>query len=170
LQDECFGATVEIIIAEDGNTVEFQSGSNTNLIAGQSIRFLPGTVIEPGAYVHAWITDDNTFCDGLPESIVRIQEPERKSLELVPENEDENEFVSDLKTLKVYPNPSNGRFTIDIRGCEESNDVVVYNSMGQLVKQYRIWNKGEIEMCDVKKGIYLVKVKNSSLFQRIVIR
>lgn len=162
----CINAIQTILIAEDGNEVRFQNASNVNLIAGQSIRFLPGTVIEPGAYVHAWITDDGTFCDALPESIVRVQEPEEKSREIIPEKEDEFE----LQTLKVYPNPSDGRFTIEIRGAEGINDVVVYNSMGQLVREFRVWNKGEIELFDVKKGIYLVKVKNSNLFQRIVIR
>jgi hypothetical protein len=169
LQDECFGATVEIIIAEDGNTVEFQSGSNTNLIAGQSIRFLPGTVIEPGAYVHAYITTDNSFCDALPEAIVAAPKIEQKSFEnddLIFENEQQQ------ATIKVFPNPNNGQFTIVANAFEENALFIIYNPLGRIIMKDILKKEKVIDFSSYKKGLYIIKTINNNkvLTQKILIR
>lgn len=165
----CINAIQSILVAENGNEVLFQNGSNTNLIAGQFIRFLPGTVIEPGAYVHAYITTDGSFCDDLPEAVMAAPNALEKSVE--------SEDISTIELfqkaiLKVYPNPSNGRFTVQTSGFEDQNNVFIYNNLGALVYKTRMAGEASLELFDLKKGLYIVKIINNktALSQRIIIQ
>ena len=165
----CINAIQSILVAENGNEVLFQNGSNTNLVAGQSIRFLPGTVIEPGAYVHAYITTDGSFCDNLPESVVAAP----KALEKSVESEDISTIeLSQKTTLKVYPNPSDGRFTVQITGFEGQSDVVIYNNTGAVVFETQLCSEKTLDLYNLRKGIYIVKAGNNKnvLSQRMIIR
>jgi hypothetical protein len=167
--NECFSAVQTIVVADSCNLVVFQNGSNTNLVAGQSIRFLPGTVIEPGAYVHAYITTDGSFCDNLPEAIVAANNTTEKSIELADVPTDE---LTQEATLKVFPNPSDGRFTIQTTGFEGQSDVVIYNNTGAVVFETQLSNGKTLELFNLRKGIYIVKAVNSKnvLSQRMIIR
>jgi hypothetical protein len=166
---ECFGAVQNITVAENGNQVLFQNTSNVNLIAGQSIRFLPGTVIEPRAYVHAWITTNNSFCDALLEAIVAANNATEKSVEFAAITTD-GQFRE--ATLKVFPNPSNGRFTIQTYGFGTQSNVVIYNSLGALVFNTQICGTKTLELYNLQKGIYIVKTTNNETTraQRITIQ
>jgi hypothetical protein len=166
---ECFGATQTIVVAEDGNEVRFQNASNTNLIAGQSIRFLPGTVIEPGAYVHAWITTDNTFCDDLPEAIVAAPKIAEKSIEY---NEIINENKPQQASIKVFPNPNNGQFNIVAKGFDNNTQVFIYNALGKVVAKERFETQISIDLSYCTKGLYFVKAinKGKPVVQKVVIR
>jgi hypothetical protein len=165
----CINAIQSILVAEDGNEVLFQNGSNTNFIAGQSIRLLPGTVIEPGAYLHAYITTDGSFCDDLPEAIVAANNTTEKSIELADVPTDE---LTQEATLKVFPNPSDGRFTVQTTGFEGQSDVVIYNSTGAVVFETQLCSEKTLELYNLRKGIYIVKAVNSNnvLSQRMIIR
>lgn len=166
---ECFGAVQNIVVAENGNQVLFQNGSNTNLIAGRSIRFLPGTIIEAGAYVNAKITPNGSFCDALPEAIVAANNATEKSVEFAAITTD-GQFRE--ATLKVFPNPSNGRFTIQTYGFGTQSNVVIYNSLGALVFNTQICGTKTLELYNLQKGIYIVKTTNNETTraQRITIQ
>ena len=71
------------------------------------------------------------------------------------ESIEENEAV-----INIYPNPSKGNVTIEGTGI-----VTIMNSLGQEVLTKEIIDKEEITL---KKGIYFVKLGNSSI-QRIII-
>lgn len=165
---ECFGATQTITVAENGNEVLFENGSITNLVAGQSIRFLPGTNIQPGAYVHAWITINNSFCDALPEAIVAANNITEKSSEFADISVSEQ--FEDV-TLKVFPNPSDGGFTIQTTGFGENSDINIYNSVGKKVFSTQLCKAKTLELYNLPKGIYILKTTNKTIsrIQRIVI-
>lgn len=59
------------------------------------------------------------------------------------------------KTLKVYPNPSNGRFTIDI-ATESDFTASVYDYSGKLVKQIKMTDN-ELNLTDLPNGVYAVQ-------------
>ncbi|HPR61439.1 MAG TPA: T9SS type A sorting domain-containing protein [Prolixibacteraceae bacterium] len=165
---ECFGATQTITVAENGNEVLFENGSITNLIAGHSIRFLPGTNIQPGAYVHAWITINNSFCDALPEAIVAANNITEKSSEFADISVSE-QFED--ATLKVFPNPSDGLFTIQTTGFGENSNINIYNSVGKKVFSTQLCKAKTLELYNLPKGIYILKTTNKTIsrIQRIVI-
>lgn len=59
--------------------------------------------------------------------------------------------------VRVYPNPSNGMFTIE--GVEGQN-LVIYNLYGQIVYQGKSANNGTINLEELPGGIYLLQVGN----------
>ena len=172
-QSDCVNAIKSVIVAENGNEVLFQNGSSVNLIAGQSVTLLPGTVIEPGAYVHAYITDTGEFCESIqPINIVSNNYINTKALELEPIEQFENsERLS--PSLKVYPNPSNGRFTVQTSNFSENTTIQVINNTGTVVYATNVNTiETSFELNYLKHGLYFIRTINdkTSLTQRIVIR
>jgi hypothetical protein len=170
---ECYGATQSIVVAENGNQVLFQNGSNINLIAGQSIRFMPGTVIEPGAYVHAYITSDNTFCEAIESSnIVSNNYINTKALELEPSEQPVNDELLS-PSLKVFPNPNNGTFTVQTSNFVEQTTIQIFDNTGRIVYTTTTNNnKTEFVLNELKQGLYFIRTinNNTSLTQRIIIK
>jgi signal recognition particle GTPase len=63
----------------------------------------------------------------------------------------------------VYPNPSNGKFTID-NLTNDAYDLIVNNIYGQQVLQEKqiINVKKEIDLNLLSAGIYIVEIKNKN--------
>ncbi|MBN1927568.1 MAG: T9SS type A sorting domain-containing protein [Prolixibacteraceae bacterium] len=177
--DQCFGATLTITVGgEGGDAVDFESGSSTLLIAGESVTFLPGTHIQSGSYLWAFITTDESFCDDYgysSEAIIPLAKSIKNNVIEVQSND--AVLVSEhglmKQTLKVYPNPNNGRFNIQLTGFSDPVDLAIYNSVGAVVKRLFIYEQNtSMELMNLKQGIYFVKAicNESSLNQKIVIR
>jgi len=67
-----------------------------------------------------------------------------------------------LKQVKIYPNPSNGNFTIDATGFENLS-VSIYTSMGRNVYQLNdLKNQAKVDLSNLPKGIYFVTLTNGS--------
>ncbi|MDO7171739.1 alpha-amylase family glycosyl hydrolase [Mariniflexile sp. AS56] len=64
------------------------------------------------------------------------------------------------ETLKMYPNPTNTRFSLN----KDSNQVVVYNLAGKQVKQFEgSFLKGStFDISNLSQGMYLMKVQNDT--------
>ena len=71
---------------------------------------------------------------------------------------DDYQNISDIKN--VFPNPSSGKFTLDLQSNSlKSLDVEIFSILGKLVhkKTYRATNKKiEINIEDLSKGMYIV--------------
>jgi hypothetical protein len=159
-KSQCFNAYQTITVAGSGSTVFIESGGSAEFIAGHSISFLPDFQAESGSSVHAAITTDSTFCDGALGSSIVYQPIEKskheKSLPDIPSVGDRE------KSVKVYPNPNNGQFTLELTNIESSVWVGVYNTLG--VKVYQFSAKGntkeEINLTNIQTGIYFVRVNS----------
>jgi hypothetical protein len=72
--------------------------------------------------------------------------------------------VSAVSDVVVYPNPSNGQFTIQFNGSHSENvKIVISNLLGQIVtqKEYQLMDGKQILSLNIpslKKGVYLLKV------------
>lgn len=64
-------------------------------------------------------------------------------------------------TMKVYPNPANGTFTMDLN---QESDVNIYNVAGQLVKTYK--NVKNLNV-NLEAGVYFVQAGNQT--QKVVV-
>lgn len=64
--------------------------------------------------------------------------------------------------FKVYPNPSKGKFNVDLDNSTPNNKIKIFDTTGRLVYSTEILNtKTEIDLTDKNlKGIYLMKVIN----------
>ncbi len=64
---------------------------------------------------------------------------------------------------KVYPNPSNGKFTV-LLGDEENYQIRVYNLLGQIVWEVSdVFMQAEINLEGMPKGIYIVETDNGQI-------
>jgi hypothetical protein len=155
---ECYNASNNIIIAGGGTSVDFADGSITTIIAGKSIQFLPGFYAHEGCMMSAYITANGTFCDNPDESII-IAQPEKKSFRKKIEP-NEKDSVYDGKMIKIYPNPNNGYFKIELTNFETNASISIYNALGAKIYQTLSTNNinHEVILPSTKKGIYFVKV------------
>lgn len=71
--------------------------------------------------------------------------------------------------LKLYPNPSNGRFSVEL-GDKRFDQLQLFNLNGQLVKSFQRPG-GTITIDGLEKGLYLLKARNSEeeFSQKVVI-
>ena len=77
-----------------------------------------------------------------------------------------------LTTLHVFPNPSNGKFTIETAKVENSK-IEIYNMMGELFFQSEILNHNtDVDISHQPKGIYFVKIHagQSSITKKIIVQ
>lgn len=166
----CFDATQSVLLAGDGSSVSFESGSTFDLISGNSITLLPGTTIQEGANVNAYITEDSSYCfveiEGenvyIPGHLVNQFVWKKVVIEY--ENND----------FKVFPNPTTGNFKVLIDDFKSVVNVSVVNLQGVLIfEQSKIEsNLIEINLSHQQKGIYLVRLYNGKdiLSRKIIVK
>ncbi len=146
----CFDALQKIIVQD----LVVESGGHINLVAGQSVLLLPGVLIQDNGYLRAWIDPDGFFCD-IEQAVVAAP------IETSPVFEYEDSLPDDT-SIKVYPNPTRGIFTVEMVGTEEKSIAVVkvYSLMGQLMKQTTLFGekKHEFNLGDKPHGVYVVRV------------
>ncbi len=151
----CFSALQTITVGGSNGPFTVNAGGVVTMIAGQNILYLPGTKVWSGGYMHGLITTDNTWCGQQQPSIP------------INNNEEENSIVSETNTdfFKVYPNPTHGKFTVELSVGEETADAVVwvYGMMGGLVLEKSMMGvaKKEFSLESNPGGIYIVKVLKS---------
>jgi hypothetical protein len=79
-----------------------------------------------------------------------------------------NKAIVDLapEALSLYPNPSTGTFTIDLKETVNSGELSVFNAFGTLVYSAKIDNanseKLDIDLSDQSNGLYFLKLLNGS--------
>ncbi len=84
-----------------------------------------------------------------------------------------NDLVLNDNNIKIYPNPTTGIFTIK-SSLEEAINVQLFDILGkQVLKTFKI-EKGliNIDVSDLSKGIYLLKLSNQDSFinQKLIIK
>jgi hypothetical protein len=108
--------------------------------------------------------------------VVKILSPStRESEELFASNEEEagNEpevlanpqIREDIRELKVYPNPGEGIFIMEITSKENVEyDLTVFNSLGQVIEQMKVTAPvvTNMDMSDKERGIYIFEVSNAT--------
>jgi chitodextrinase len=167
---ECFGATDTLIVAGVGKSVTFESGSTINLIAGQSIRFLPGFHAQEGNSTYARITTNGEFCFPSGGSIVGNSPDEKSGINV--ENELAPNSTNKKMQLKVFPNPNNGKFTVKVEGSKKATHIVIYNSLGSIVYLDVINAEKTIDVSNTERGLYFIKavLGNELLIKKILIQ
>ncbi len=158
-QEMCFGATETIEISN----LTVEAGGVITLIAGQSIKMLPGVVVMPGGYLHAYISD--TYCENPTPLIVA------KATEDTP-SEISAEIPEEYALFNVYPNPTHGSFTLDVYDFDSDLTIEIYNMVGTriLSKEVSGFSKYTFDLSTQPNGIYIIRMlkDNESAFRRII--
>ncbi len=151
----CFDALNTITVAGSGTTFIVQNGASATLIAGQKILFLEGTLVEPGGYLHGYITTTNTYCGMLPPAMVAVVTGVKS-----PTVSDVSDQGS--SRFSIFPNPTTGRFTLlahksFVPGMVQ---VDIFGMRGERIRSERIYleHKLEQDLSGVVGGIYFVRI------------
>ncbi|MCX6269411.1 MAG: T9SS type A sorting domain-containing protein [Bacteroidetes bacterium] len=148
--DTCYNATSTITVAGTPTTFEVQTGGRATFIAGVKISFLPGTTVQHGGYLRGSIST-GTYCGGAPPPVVS---------KMTGEDEPQINFIH--TNFTIYPNPTNGNFTLVQKGDRVYGTVKVevYSMSGERVMTDQMIGeqKHEFRFTDVPVGLYFVRV------------
>ncbi len=150
-QANCYDALQTITVAGNGATFIIQTGGSSNMIAGQNIIYFPNTTVETGGYMHGIISPSGPFCltPSLPTSL-KVTEDLQPVL------------VSEKSTIKVYPNPTTGNFTVELRGDIPAGNVTinVFGLRGEqvLTSEFNGERKHEFTLSTRPVGVYFIRV------------
>jgi len=163
-QTVCSDASQIITLAGNGTTYLVQPGGDVTLIAGQNIVFLPGVQVMSGAHLHAYITTVCEYCLIQTNSLVRNNDEETKtSLEEKIQNQ----------LFSVYPNPTSGSITLELKdGVNPAQvEVKIYNMVGKQIFQESslFFNKTILSLTDQQPGLYMMVISSPGLIERIKI-
>ena len=65
--------------------------------------------------------------------------------------------------LRVFPNPADEKITVSLENVSGGFDIRIYNMLGQSVyNDASLLNKKEINIADLKSGVYFVEIKNQN--------
>ena len=152
----CFNACNTITVED----LTANPGSISTFIAGNSIRFLPGTHFKNGSISHAYLSTNGIFCEGIP---------------IVASNKEEllgEEQVSDFRKdealngwFRVYPNPTTGIFNLEFSDLPDgAHSIQIFGSLGNQILNYEL--KGEamylIDLTKFPPGLYFVRLISNS--------
>ena len=90
-------------------------------------------------------------CDKYARGSADVEE----TLDVFNENPDD-----ETDDLFVYPNPSNGRFQIELKGaeCDDLVEVYVYNNKGILITSQKFVETMCVDISDYPAGVYLLRI------------
>ncbi len=148
-QGLCFDAFMSIALSD----ILIESGGEVLLIAGERIRLLPGTKVKSGGYLHAYITQTDTFCP-VP-SASKTDEGVTADLYYTGADSQSNFFT-------IYPNPTGGVFTLEFKKLLPGQHffLKVYGMPGERIFSRQLPNQ-EFHTFDLtrqKPGIYIIRL------------
>ena len=118
--------------------------------------FYPGFHAQPGSNVHAYITTNQTFCEAI------------KSQTIVSANTNfdiniNEETLQTEGSILVFPNPNNGRFTLQLQNYNNHAQVMIVNLAGKVIYQSTVNSAVdvEIDMLNAPRGIYSIVVSDN---------
>ena len=74
-----------------------------------------------------------------------------------------DEYVADLIDINVFPNPTDGRFTVTIQGFDKDVEMQMLNGLGQTIRMEQLPTSGvqefsrEFDLSDQPQGIYFLR-------------
>jgi subtilisin family serine protease len=166
--DTCYSATNHIVVAGEGTLYTVESGALVEMVAGQSIQFLPGTHIHTGANLYGRIAEGGDYCNS-PESLLASFADEQETEMPVAV------IASDVPFYRVYPNPTKGNLWFELTGAHISDnvDIVVYSLLGERILHVSLNGAVQhtFDLMHMPVGMYLLYiVKNDEVFIEKIIR
>jgi hypothetical protein len=156
---KCADAVQTLIIGGNGTYYWVQNGGSVTHIAGVNIIYQPGTRVDAGGYLHGYIS--TTYCapynHPTPPPVVAGL------------GDQENNLVSQGSMFRIYPNPTTGKFTLELKGDIDpaTVNVEIMSVLGNRIQTTKSLGsvKQEFSLSDRPTGIYMVHVTTPSGMQ-----
>ena len=161
--DLCYGATGNITV----QNLLVKTGGKVSFVAANSVTLLPGIVVEPDGQLHAYISAD--LCENPAPLMATAIDTGAESSKV-----ERPEIISGDITIRAYPNPTDGRFTLAINHQTVSQDVYIeiFNIMGESMLKERLTDSGShgFDISAYPKGIYILRLfyGNKSHLEKII--
>lgn len=122
-----------------------------------------------GSFTITYSYDDPNGCNGTATQTIYVYKDGNNTTGI--------NSLTNSNEIDIYPNPSNGAFTLEVNSMkEETIQVEMYNAIGQLAFQEKKnvvlgTNKINLMLSNASKGVYLLMLKTSSTVvnKRVVI-
>jgi hypothetical protein len=155
--DTCYNAQQTLTV---GGSPAFivNSPAIVTLIAGQQVLFMPGSKVNPGAGLHAYITTNSQYC--LNVDLPGIVNAENSEVALATQP-----GTSALTLVRLYPNPATTSVMIEM--MQQSANILqieVFNMTGLKLMSFDAVGerKYPVSVCMLKPGIYFVVIKTTA--------
>ncbi len=166
MEKACAGATDSITIAGNGTYFTVDSTAYVKIYAGNKIKFLPGTSINPihNGRLNTFFQDSCTYCllDNLIPLGYQPQSTPSSGYQYSDIPEDETETTSCI----VFPNPTTGNFNVELAyiNKDQRSIIEVYNMQGELVFRQKLNGKLQYEfsLMQQARGIYFIRIINGN--------
>ncbi len=150
---KCYDAVQVVSVAGNGTTFLIQPGGGATFIAGQKILLLPGTRVDSDGWLWAYITPFGSFCTGAPAPGIKAENIN---------NEEIPNVQSQAGLFKVYPNPTNGRFTLELNPevDQEPMTIFITGLRGEIVinKEVKATRTMDFSIENQQAGIYIIRL------------
>jgi len=147
----CYSARQTITVAGRGNHFIIQNGGSATMVAGQNIRYLPGTRVLEGGYLYGYITTTEQYCGSNMPSIPAL-----------PLAGEEKAISAETSSFVLYPNPTTGQLMIRSTVLNGNGKTVItlYSMMGEMIQQESLTgNLQKVTALESKAdGIYLLRI------------
>ena len=155
MDESCFFAMATIAVAGGDYVFTVKNGAEVQMAAGQKIRFLPGSTVESGGYLHAYISENNPCARPFAQEIPPNRDNLSHTIDVM-NDEDGSLF------FKLYPNPAESEITLEMGHFaeEEPIRIEILNSMGgqvfsELLPAQQVYR---LNLADKQPGMYIVRV------------
>jgi hypothetical protein len=150
----CYSALGVITVAGSGTSFVMQPGSNSVMIAGEKIFYLPGTTVKAGGFMHGYIAPQGPWCNDYKssEDIVQMREIDPQGTAI----------STGMEFVKVWPNPTTGMLYLAINPRDLITPVqaTIFSFLGEVVFQDSYMGKTttSISLESLPPGMYLLQL------------
>ncbi len=126
------------------------------------------------------LSSEYLYPTGIKEKIYSIAEDTDKNLwfcgsnavsKYTFDNSGVVNLLSESNCLIIYPNPANDKFNIYCKGFKENDDLEILTISGKNIASYKITKPTTtIDISDLKPGIYLLHLKNTGEYGKIIVK
>ncbi len=126
------------------------------MVAGQKIRYLTGTKVLSGGYMHGWITTSGQYCSPMDSPAGTL---------IAGEGQATGEMEGS-SLFRAYPNPSSGEVTVEIsQACQSDNsNLELYGPLGEKIMNRPLngEKKPIVSLRGHAKGVYFIRISTGT--------
>ncbi|OFX59389.1 MAG: hypothetical protein A2W84_12585 [Bacteroidetes bacterium GWC2_40_13] len=89
----------------------------------------------------------------------KISSLKSAKLDSNPKTIENSDAINDENEINIFPNPSNGLFSINLSGkSNKTSNVKIYNSLGMKILDSEIQNQKQFDLRRYPKGLYIINI------------